>query len=291
MFTVRTKKYKLPFSRGILARSLTRAGIEIVGAYHIAEEIRDVLEKKKTDEILSEELMEITYQLLSDKGYKREAKNYLVWRKFRELGKPIIVLIGGGTGIGKSTISFDLAYRLDIRSIIGTDTVREVMRKIISKGLLPTLHTSSFKAYSTVEAPSPYINKTIYAFEMQVKYVSVGAEAVISRAVQEGVSLVMDGIHLIPGYINIKKENSKIFHFISYLEDKEEYINRFYARSYRTSRKVESYVKEFKRILEIQEFIVNKAREYNVPLIENSSLEKSLDFIVDHITGELAKEV
>lgn len=291
MFTVRTKKYKLPFSRGILARSLTRAGIEIVEAYHIAEEIRDVLEKKKTEEILSEELMEITYILLNDKGYKKKAKNYLVWRKFRELGKPIIVLIGGGTGVGKSAISSDLGYRLGIRSIIGTDTVREVMKKIISKDLLPTLHTSSFKAYSTVESPSPYINKTIYAFEAQVKYVSVGVEAVISRAIQEGFNLVINGIHLVPGYINIKKESSKIFHFILYLKDNKEHINRFYARSYGTSRKAESYVKEFKRILDIQDFIVNKAREYDVPLIENNSLEKSLNFIMDHITGELAKEV
>ena len=87
MFTIKTKKYKLLFSRGILAKSLTRAGIEIAGAYHIAEEIGDILEKKKTEEIGSEELMETTYSLLTDKGYKKEAKNYLVWRKFRKLGK------------------------------------------------------------------------------------------------------------------------------------------------------------------------------------------------------------
>ena len=291
MFTVKTKKYRLPFSRGILARSLTRAGVEIAEAYHIAEEIRDMLEKKKTEEIKSEQLMEIIYQFLNDKGYKKEAKNYLVWRKFRELGKPIIVLIGGGTGTGKSTIAFDLGYRLGIRSIIGTDTVREVMRKMISKELLPTLHASSFKAYSRVEPPSPYINRTIYAFETQVKYVSVGAEAVISRAEQEGINLVIDGIHLVPGYIDTEKENSKIFHFILYLKNKEEYINRFYARSYGTSRKAELYVKEFKRILEIQDFIVNKAKEHGVPLIENNSLDDSLDFIMDSMTKELAKEV
>jgi 2-phosphoglycerate kinase len=291
MFQVRTKKYKLPFSRGILTRSLTRAGIEIAEAYHIAEDIRDILEKRKPEEIPSEELMEITYQFLNDKGYKKEAKNYLVWRKFKALGKPIIILIGGATGLGKSTIASDLGYRLGIRSIIGTDTVREVMRKIVSSDLLPALHTSSFKAYQQVDSPSSYINKTIYAFEMQVNYVSIGAEAVISRAVHEGLNLVFDGIHLVPGYIKIRNENSKIFHFVLYLTDNEEYINRFHARSSGSKRKAQYYVQEFKRIQEIQDFIMHKAKEHNVPLIENSSVEKSLNFIIDHITQELAKEV
>ncbi len=288
---VKTKKYKLPFSRGILARSLTRAGIEIGEAYQIAREIKENLKKKKTEEILSEDLMEITHDFLIDKSYQKEAKNYLVWRKFRKLGIPIIILIGGGTGIGKSTIAFDLGYRLGIRSIIGTDTVREVMRDIISLDLLPALHTSSFRAHEKIESPSSYINKTIYAFEMQVNYVSVGTEAVISRAAHEGFNLLIDGIHLVPGYIDIEKENSKIFHFVLYLDDKEEYINRFHARSYGSKREAEYYVDGVDRILEIQEFIVNKAKEHNVPLIENTSMGKSVNFVIHHITQELAKEV
>ncbi|MEA1994454.1 MAG: 2-phosphoglycerate kinase [Euryarchaeota archaeon] len=291
MFTVKAKKYRLPFSRGILARSITRTGIEIAEAYHIAEEIGDTLEKKGIEEIHSEELMETTYHFLVDKNYKKRAKNYMVWRKFRKLGKPIIILIGGGTGIGKSTIGSELGYRLGIRSIIGTDTVREVMRKIVSTDLLPALHASSFKAYNRVESPSSYIDKTIYAFEMQVNYVSVGAEAVISRAIHEGFNLVVDGIHLVPGYVDVKKKDSKIFHFILHLKDKEEYTNRFYARSYTSKRKAKHYVKELNRILRIQDFIMDKAKEHNVPLIENNSAEESVNFIMNRITKELAKEV
>ena len=62
------------------------------------------------------------------------------------LDVPLVILIGGATGVGKSTIATQLAARLGIVRVVATDAIREVMRSMLSPELMPTLHTSSFHA-------------------------------------------------------------------------------------------------------------------------------------------------
>ena len=68
------------------------------------------------------------------------------WQTVSELDVPLIILVGGGTGVGKSTIATQLAARLGIVRIISTDAIREVMKGVMSTEIIPTLHTSSFNA-------------------------------------------------------------------------------------------------------------------------------------------------
>ena len=47
-------------------------------------------------------------------------------------GLPVIVLIGGTTGTGKSTVASEVAYRLGITRVTSTDFIRETMRAFLS---------------------------------------------------------------------------------------------------------------------------------------------------------------
>lgn len=276
-----------PFSKGILAGSLMKAGLDVDKAYTMAEDIRQNILSKKAQEISEEDLTSMTYQTLLDTGYPHIASYYRMWHSLREKKRSIGVLIGGATGIGKTTVAFEISYRLGIHSIIGTDIVREVMRKMVSQELLPTLHASSFAAWKAVQAPSSYLSSLIYAFELQVFHVSVGVNAVIQRALTEGVSLVMEGIHLVPGYIH---RDESIFHFVLTLSDEEEHINRFHARAKDSKRPPEHYIQEIERIRQVQEHIVGKARKYSVPVLENTSLEGTVTQVLNNIYQKLQKE-
>src|SRR5204863_5903247 len=113
---------------------------------------------------------------------------------------PLVVLIGGATGVGKSTIATQLAARLGIVRVIATDAVREVMRAMFTSKLMPTLYTSSFDADSALREPPPRpADKVIVGFREQTAAVAVGIQALLKRAVVEGTSAVIEGAHLVPG--------------------------------------------------------------------------------------------
>ena len=50
--------------------------------------------------------------------------------KMRRLARPLIILLGGPTGAGKSTVATMLASRLGITRVIPTDAIREVKAKV-----------------------------------------------------------------------------------------------------------------------------------------------------------------
>ncbi|MBQ5370254.1 MAG: hypothetical protein IIU50_01730 [Bacteroidaceae bacterium] len=83
------------------------------------------------------------------------AENYLNWRKIRKTDAPLIILIGGVSGVGTSSISYEISRKLGIESMINTDMIREVMRKIVSKELSPVIHQSSFIAHEALRVAPP----------------------------------------------------------------------------------------------------------------------------------------
>ncbi len=283
------KKYVTPFSRGILAGSLMKAGLDVEKSYKMAEDIQKRMEDSSISRITEEDLTAMAYEMLLDSGYTDVASYYRTWHSLREEKRSVIILLGGATGVGKSTIASEIGYRLGIHSIIGTDTVREVMRKMVSKELLPTLHSSSFTAWEAVQAPSTYLSSVIYAFELQTSHVSVGVNAVIQRALEEGLSLVLEGIHLVPGHIQPLGET--VFHFVLKLEDREEHIRRIYRRAKDTRRPPDQYIQEIDKIRQVQDYIVEQAHIHEVSILENKTVEETINQILNTIYEKLQKEV
>lgn len=282
------KKTKIPFSRGILTRSITSAGVDVGVAYSIAAEIVKELERKKTKIITKEDIRKMTYKKLLDHGLKDAARRYLFWHELRKLKYPMIILLGGATGVGKSTLATELAFRLGIRTILGTDTVREVMRKIISKELLPSIHTSSFLAWKELRNLPKDVDPLIYGFENQVRYVTVGINAVVERSYREGFNTIIEGIHLVPGYVSL---NDRSFMYLITVKNLEALEARFYERARYSLRPAEYYVKNIDNIMRIQEYLIEKAKEYGIPIIENIELEQSINSIMNNLMEEIPKRL
>ncbi|AFL96136.1 putative 2-phosphoglycerate kinase [Thermococcus cleftensis] len=282
------RKMRLPFSRGILTRSITLAGVDVGVAYIIATEVQKELNEKGRRLVTTEEIRELTYRKLIEHGLEEAARRYLFWRQLRRLKVPITILLGGATGVGKSTIATELAFRLGIRSVIGTDTIREVMRKIIAPELLPDIHASSFLAWRTIHAEGGGGSPLIEGFKSQVKHVSVGVSAVLERAYKEGSNAIIEGIHLVPGYVELR-ENS--FMYVITVGSERDLEARFYERARYSKRSADYYLEHLEEILEIQEFIVERAREHGVRVIENVELEKTVNAIMEDLMERLRERI
>ncbi|HIP17022.1 MAG TPA: 2-phosphoglycerate kinase [Methanothermococcus okinawensis] len=284
---VKCKDYEMPFSKGLLARSLTTAGMKPSESYHLAKDIEKILEEQGIDAITKDEIRKIVYEYLISKNYTHIAEKYLLWRKVLNR-HPIIILIGGASGVGTSTIAFELASRLGIPSVIGTDSIREVMRRSISKDLVPMLYESSYTAWKALRIPTTEDNNQdihLLGFERHVEPVLVGIESLIDRNLTEGLSVIIEGTHIIPGFMKEKyRKMPNIIKLVLTLSSEKMHKDRFSARARVSKRPMERYLKNFEIIRKINNYIVKRAYEHNVPVIENISISQSVEKCLEIIT-------
>ena len=143
----------LPFSKGLMASQVMVTGLSPYRSYKVAERIEDQLVERGAASITSEELTALAVRVIEEEAGDRYARNFLRWQEIAKLDVPLVVLIGGATGVGKSTIATQIATRLGIVRVVPSDAVREVMRGLFSRELMPTLYTSSFDADSALREP------------------------------------------------------------------------------------------------------------------------------------------
>src|SRR2546425_1497867 len=201
----------LPYSKGLRASQLMVTGLSPFRAYQVAEEVEERLRERQARSVTADELDELTIDVLSDLAGERYASNFLKWQEIGRLDVPLVILIGGATGVGKSTLATQLAVRLGIVRVVATDAIREVMRALFTDKLMPTLYTSSFDADSALREPPPRpADKVIVGFREQTAAVAVGIQALIKRSVVEGYSAVIEGAHVVPGFFDISPYEGKI---------------------------------------------------------------------------------
>ena len=279
------KKYKEPFSKGIMSRSLNVADIGTERAHQIASNIEADLIENNITEISSGDLADVVLNHLENID-SDIAKKYSNWRSLRISKKPLIILIGGASGVGTSSMAFELANRLRLKNIISTDMIREVMRKIISKDLSPVIHKSSFDAYESIRTPSIRIDSVIEGFISHVDVVNVGIEAIIERSVKEGISTIIEGVHIVPGFIRSDLlENNNIIMFTLTVDDEDSHKQRFYARCRQpwVKRSLERYMDNFSTIRKTQKFLVEQAKIHDARIINNVDINETIDIMINDI--------
>lgn len=286
------KQYKEPFSKGIMSRSLNVADIGTERAHDIASDIESELIEKNITEISSLDLANVVLGHL-DRIDPKIAKKYKNWRSLRTSKKPLIILIGGASGVGTSSMAFELANRLRLKNLISTDMIREVMRKIVSKELSPVIHKSSFDAYESIRTPSIRIDNVVEGFISHVDVVNVGIEAIIERSVKEGISTIIEGVHVVPGFIRKDLiENNNIIIFTLKVEDEESHKQRFYSRCRQpwVKRSLERYMDNFDTIRKIQSFLEDQAKIHDSTVIDNVDISQTIDIMINDIFEKFGGE-
>lgn len=287
------EKHGLPYSKGIMSSNIMATGLSPRQAYDAARKIQDLLVNMGKTRITLDELHYVTHQLLKKEIGETFARRYAELLAIRVLRRPVIVLLGGTTGVGKSTIAVEVAHRLAITRVVSTDSIREVMRTILSKDLMPTLYESTYLAYRGLRFPYPSLaDPLIVGFREQVSAVAVGVQAVIDRSVREAAHLVVEGIHVVPGFIkiDIPAEKAVIVPIVVTAEDPVQHRSHFYIRDIETSgmRSVKNYQKYFENIRRIGEYIEELAEEYNFAKISALNMDTAILQILDFAMSKVA---
>src|SRR3954464_12756782 len=286
----------LPYSKGLMASQVMVTGLSPSRAYQVAEAVEERLLERGRPSVTWDELGRLTRDVIEEVAGERYAENYERWRKVESLDVPVVVLIGGATGVGKSTLATQLATRLGIVRVVATDAIREVMRAMLSPELMPTLHVSSFQADRVMrEPPTRAADALVMGFREQTAAVSVGIDALIERAATEGTSIVIEGAHVVPGFFDVDKHGDAILAvpFIIGIDDAERHRSHFAAREDAVaSRPATRYVEGFDGIRALQGYVKGQALAHGVPVIPNHSFDQTIatviDLVMDKATSQAA---
>ncbi|MFV1973152.1 MAG: zeta toxin family protein [Thiohalobacterales bacterium] len=290
----------IPFSRLEYQHQLENIGIEGDEAAAVVGTVYKHLLDRHIELITSRRLGELTYRYLrhAHELGPAVAKRWLIWRDFINSGRPLIYLIGGTAGSGKSTIASMLASRLEIVRTQSTDMLREVMRTMVPEQLLPVLHKSSFTAWSALPEQRHDPEKTaesslIDGYLTQANLLSVAIEAVIQRGLRERVSLILEGVHIHPLLISKLEADSDavvIPIMVSVLKRKRLQRQIRGRGTDVPQRRAERYLKHFEDIWHLQSYLLSEADSTNMSIVINEDRDKVFREVMRITIDVLAKD-
>jgi 2-phosphoglycerate kinase len=252
----------LPYSRGLMARALMAVGVPADRAYALARTVGLDLASRNSDVVELDRLESLAVESLGEVDGSEAVRQLRRYNELRELDLPVVILVGGATGTGKSTVATEIAYRLGITRVTSTDFIRQTMRAFFSHEFMPSVHHSSFEGEPLVET-----------FMEQSRTVLVGVRASIERALQEGWSIVLEGVHLVPGLVPLELEGAVVSSCVLRISDETAHAQHFFTREAGTQRPMAKYLDRFDSIRRLQELLVSRAIATGTPVVENENAE------------------
>lgn len=288
-----------PFSRLKFRNSLETIGLKFRESDDVVQMLQEHLTNKSIKTIKSRNLAMLIYRYLrqSSKLGPAVAHRWLVWHDFINSGRELIFLIGGTAGCGKSSTANMLANRLEIVRSQSTDMLREVMRTMIPEQLMPVLHQSSFTAWKGL----PGRKKTkggvpeallVQGYRSQADLLSLAIEAVVDRATREHVSLVLEGVHVHPAFMEkLQTEtDAVVIPVMLGLLKRKHLQQRIKDRSTNVpDRGAEHYLQYFDEIWRLQTYLLSEADRANIHIAVNENRDKIFSEIMRFTIATLAE--
>ncbi len=283
---------RVPLSAGMIARWMMKGGLDSTAADAAASvTVADIVkayaaESAGADDIIRRDdvFAQISRVLLAEDLVDVE-RRVRIRRWVRTAGQPFVVAIGGSSGVGKSTVSAEVADRLGIGVVISTDQVRSVIRSVLAPDLLPALHQSSFSA-AKMMLSNLSGNRLLFAFEEQARIVQHGTAALAVRSVKEGQQVLVNGVHIVPGLMQVDPE-LPLFTYVLTVAGPQEHRGRFIQRFLDGDRKPTAYLERMDAIRELDDYIVEQCHRHHVPVITSTTFEATVMAVTDVVSRDL----
>jgi 2-phosphoglycerate kinase len=284
-------EYGLPYSKGLMAQSMMATGLSPERSFALAAEIERRLTSAGVSEVELDDLRKLAEEVLASEEDAQHVERFRRWWNLRRLNQPLLILIGGVTGVGKSTIATQLAGRLGITRVIATDQLRQVVRAFFSHDFMPAVHHSSFDVARSLRAYGDGESGTVAGFLRQAHDLAPGVDALVQRAVSEGTPIVLEGVHLLPEIPDPTVRGQAIsVQILLAVRDEDQHRAHFRIRGSDTPRAPARYLEAFDRIRTLQDYLIERAEREGIPIIDEPGIEGSLGRITQVVLEAVGAE-
>jgi 2-phosphoglycerate kinase len=278
----------LPYSKGLTAQQLSASGLSPDRSYELAVLVERRLAERPGLRIDTDELRELVEEVVRAEEGEDAVRRFHEWERLDRLDRPLVVMLSGSTGVGKSTLATMLASRLGITRVIATDVIRQVLRAFFSREFMPVVHYSAFEAGEAIDAGEAGGDPDLVGFTRQAQAIATGVDAIVDRACTERTPIVLEGIHLVPGTIPDElRERCIAVEALLVVEDEELHRGHFAMRG--QHRPPERYLRRFEQIRKLQEHLAACAREEGVTVIDNTSVDRALPQLMDLVLDSVGR--
>jgi 2-phosphoglycerate kinase len=271
------KGHGLPYSKGLMAQALSATALSPERAFELARLIETRLAERGLAEIGVDALDTLVEEVLVGEEGEAAAGRYRRWRRLDRLDRPLVVVIGGTTGVGKSTVATMLAARLGINRVIATDVIRQVLRAFFTQEAMPTVHGSAFEVGG------------IPGYRDQAERVGTGIAAIVERAAAEGKPVVVEGVHVVPGGVHPRvRERCVLVEALIVVDDPDLHRGHFSLRP--GVRPAERYLAHFEEIRKLQDHLWARARSEQVAIIDNANVDDTLARLMELVLDAVRED-
>jgi len=106
----------------------------------------------------------------------------------------------------------------------------------------------------------------------------------VERAAMEGTHLIVEGAHVVPGFVDLEPWRERILAVpvVVTIEEEEIHRSHFAVRaSEHVGRPAQRYLDRFNDIRRVQRYIRSQALTHGVPVIANYSFDRALAAVID----------
>ena len=265
----------LPYSKGLMSQTLSATGLSPQRALDLAREVEARLNRRDQPSVDLAGLRAIAEEVLQEAEGDAAVRRFRDWNRLDRLERPLLVMIGGAAGVGKSTLATMLAHRLGITRVIATDVIRQVLRAFFTQEAMPIVHNSAFEV-------------DLHGFAEQAELVGTGIEAIVERAGAERTPIVVEGVHAVPGGLSPQLRSACVaVDALIVVDDEERHRGHFALRG--AHRPAQRYLARFEEIRALQDHLVARAREEGVVVIDNVGADETLRLLMGLVLDAVGK--
>ena len=280
----------LPYSKGLMARALMATGVGAVAAYELARRIELDLDSSGCSSTTLERVEELAVRVAGEGGRgQRDQAAAPATATSRRSTCRSSCSIGGATGTGKSTVATEVGaptrhHTRHVDRLHPPDDARVLLSGV--HAVHPLLELRGRRRRCR-RGPDPLLN----GFLEQTRNVLVGVRAAIDRAMHEGWSMVLEGVHLVPGLVPASVEGALVIPCVLAIEDRREHATHFCGprRARGRPRAGEVPASTSTTFVRFRRISWSGHTKNGVPVIENVGMQQAVTAVIELVLERAAE--